>query len=291
MMKRSTSKLKYVVFLLLIQSFWLLMTGVWRGLDIINLGPKFLLDIILFIAVGLSVFSIIMIKEIFKVINKEMQFKIQKIELKEKEKLNKNLRIQKHDFANHLQTIYGMIQLEKEDEVKAYIQDLNHELANTKLYQNELSNSVLDSILIPKKLKAMQAGIQFNCQIEDEITGVQMSLKKIFRIVSNLIDNAIDATKDFNSKDKLIKVLGKYKGNEYVLSVYNSGPIIEKNLLTEILKPGFSTKGEDRGFGLYIIKSLIEENDGRLEIKSEKRYGTEFICYLPRERKSERKAN
>lgn len=239
-----------------------------------------LLDLILFLALILSILSIVMVKELFKLSKFKTEFKVLQIKLEENQKLIKSLRQQKHDFSNHLQTLYGMIQLNKQQKAKDYIKSLSQELTQLNFGQTDVANSVLDSILIPKKMKAVKQGIKFEYQIEEEVEQVALPLNKVFRIISNLVDNALDATQEYKKKRK-IKVRGMRKEKQYLISVYNTGPIIPGELEDMIFAAGFSTKGEDRGFGLHIIKSLVEDVGGKLIVKSEEGYGTEFRCQLP----------
>ncbi|MBM7623126.1 sensor histidine kinase [Sporohalobacter salinus] len=279
----SNSKVKYIIIILLTQSFLLLLFNNKIQFGYFKSQPL-LANAVLLVTICLSILSIlsiIMIKEVFKLINREMEFKLQEIKLEEKEKLIRNLRSQKHDFANHLQTLYGMAQLDKNKKAKKYIKSLSQDLANLKYDETEVTDTILDSILIPKKEKAIKEDLDLSYQIDQGIESIKLPLNKIFRIVSNLVDNAIDATKDFNEECK-IEIKGKNKNKEYILKVFNTGPVIEDKLIGEILQAGFSSKGGERGYGLYIVKSLVEEAEGRLEIESEPNYGTEFICYFPK---------
>lgn len=276
----SNSKTKYIIIILLSQSFLLLILNAGSQINFFDSQPL-LLNIFLFITICLSILSVIMIREVLKLINHEMEFKLQKVKLEEKEKLIQNLRSQKHDFANHLQTLYGMVQLGKNKKAQKYIKSLSKDLANLKYDQTEVTNTILDSILVPKKEKAAKENLEFNYQIDEGIESIKLPLNKIFRIVSNLVDNAIDATKDF-SEECRIDIRGRNGSEEYILSVFNTGPVIEDKLVGEILEAGFSSKGNERGYGLHIVKTLVKEADGRIEIESEPDYGTEFICYFPK---------
>ncbi|MCK8824557.1 sensor histidine kinase [Fuchsiella alkaliacetigena] len=282
MIKFNNSKLQYLIIVLLLQTFLLLLFTIWESLDIFNLSHEIFLRVILFVVIGLSILSVLMVKEAFKLMKYEVEYKLQKLKVKEQEKLIKSLKSQKHDFLNHLQTIFGMLQMEKENQVKSYISSLDKDLNEISFANTELSDSILDCILVPKEFEAIQTEIEFEQQVEEGVEQIELSLDKVFRIVGNLVDNAIEATASFKGEKK-IEIEGKDKGAEYLLRVYNSGPIIEKEELKSILEPGFSTKGEGRGFGLYIIKTLIEDAGGKLKVKSEKDYGTEFCCFLPKE--------
>ncbi|SJZ99982.1 sensor histidine kinase [Selenihalanaerobacter shriftii] len=282
MHKFKNSNLKYVVIILLTQTLLLLIVAIGLKTNFFEvIAINYLLDFLLFIAVGTSILSIIIVKQLFKIMEIEVNSKIQKMQLNKNRELIESLRSQKHDFLNHLQTIYGMVQLNKQKRIKEYIKSLNQNISIINCNQNDISNSILDSILMPKKRKASKAGIEFIYYADERIEGIKLTLDKIFRIIANLVDNAIDATQEFEG-DKKIELRGENKRYKYILSVYNSGPVIDQGLIEQLFESGFSTKGEGRGYGLHIIKSLVEQAEGKLEVKSEEGFGTEFTCVFPK---------
>ncbi|AGB42474.1 hypothetical protein Halha_2601 [Halobacteroides halobius DSM 5150] len=100
MKNNNKSKLYYVIIILISQSFLLLLVATWRDINVFNIvSNNTLLEIILFTAIILSLISIVLIKELFKMVNREMEYKIQQIKLSEKRKLIRKLREQKHDFS------------------------------------------------------------------------------------------------------------------------------------------------------------------------------------------------
>ncbi len=271
------SKLSYVIIIILCQTFLLLFVTAWKQLDLFNISYDNILNIILFIAVGLSILSFIIIKELFVLIQEEVDYKVNQVRLEENQKKINKLRSQKHDFLNHLQTIHGMIELDKKKEVKEYIKSMRRDITDNKLQQEDKESCALESILSNKKEKAIRNGLNFSYQLEEGTAEINLPTNKLVSIISNLLDNAIDATRQFNA-GSMIKFQGKQEGQNYIISVYNNGSFINRKLQAQIFEPGFSTKGTNRGFGLYIIKSIIEEFDGRIELKSEEGFGTEFIC-------------
>jgi CitB family two-component system sensor histidine kinase MalK len=54
-----------------------------------------------------------------------------------------------------------------------------------------------------------------------------------------------------------------------------------KAMQNKILDKGFSTKGDNRGFGLYLLAQAIERLEGDLIISSKPGKGTIFAVYLP----------
>ena len=47
------------------------------------------------------------------------------------EKLNSNLRSQRHDYLNHLQVVYGLMEMEEYEELKAYLQPVYKDMLKT----------------------------------------------------------------------------------------------------------------------------------------------------------------
>ena len=74
-----------------------------------------------------------------------------------------------------------------------------------------------------------------------------------------------------------------YNINNIVISIQNNGPEIEENIIEKIFEQGFSTKDNkngDNGFGLYIVKEIIEKYNGSINVNSSKEL-TSFNIKLP----------
>ncbi|GAB6099634.1 ATP-binding protein [Halanaerocella petrolearia] len=279
-MSLNKSKLVYIKSALILQFFssLLLIINMYYNL----FTKKLSLGIILFIIMGISILMMSIIGDLFKLIDYKTKYELQDIKLEEQNEWIKKLRKHKHDFSNHLQTIYGMIQLNKDkEEIKEYIKSINQDLNKLNFKRDKVSDSILDSLLIGKQIKAKKLGIQFDYQVDPGVEGINLSIDKVFRIVSNLVDNALDATTE-STGERMIKVKGYDDGDLYLLLVFNTGSFIDKESRDQIFKLGYSNKGEVRGLGLNITQSLVQKADGKLEVRSVKDLGTEFMCYLPK---------
>jgi signal transduction histidine kinase len=61
----------------------------------------------------------------------------------------------------------------------------------------------------------------------------------------------------------------------------DTGTGIPRENLPKIFNPFFSTRPDGTGLGLAITKNIVEQNGGKIEVKSEVNVGTKFIITLP----------
>jgi sensor histidine kinase regulating citrate/malate metabolism len=99
--------------------------------------------------------------------------------------------------------------------------------------------------------------------------------------IGNIIDNAFDAVLSDTQKDKekIVSLYAYSEEDRYCISISNNGPMIPENDLSRIFQNKFSTKASyegERGFGLFIVKELVSQNNGRISVTSSE-LETEFL--------------
>ena len=98
---------------------------------------------------------------------------------------------------------------------------------------------------------------------------------------TNLISNAIQAIK----KDGKITIeTKKVNADQHVeISIQDTGGGIPEDVIPKIFDPFFTTKdvGKGTGLGLSISHEIIEQHQGKIEVKSQIGEGTTFIITLP----------
>lgn len=104
---------------------------------------------------------------------------------------------------------------------------------------------------------------------------------KIKQIISNLLSNAIKYT----MKGKVTFDVDK-KDDELVFEIVDEGIGIPKEKLDEIYKPfnridNKESLIEGNGFGLFVVKGLIDLLNGDIEVKSELEKGSSFTVRIP----------
>ena len=178
------------------------------------------------------------------------------------EELYKEVRSFRHDYTNLLTSLRLGIEEEDMDQIKevydSVLKDSSEKLQDNKYDLGRLVNvrdRALKSLLAGKFLKARDKNIVFNVEVPEEIQVEGMSLLDFLTIVSILCDNAIEASAEASQPHVSIAFLKN--GAQEIFIIENS--IKEEGIdISEIFSFGVSSKGEERGVGLYTVMKIVE---------------------------------
>jgi len=93
-------------------------------------------------------------------------------------------------------------------------------------------------------------------------------------ILGNLLENAVEAIGESARREIWVDL--QHDSDRLVVTVEDSGPGIPPEHRERLFQPGFSTKGEDRGFGLFHVSKRVTALGGRLEVTDREGGGTVF---------------
>ena len=180
------------------------------------------------------------------------------------EELYKEVRSFRHDYSNLLTSLRLGIEEEDMEQIKevydSVLKDSSQKLLDNKYDLGRLVNirdRALKSLLAGKFLKARDKKIVFNVEVPEEIQVEGMSLLDFLTIVSILCDNAIEASAEASQPHVSIAFLKN--GAQETFIIENS--IKEEGIdISEIFSFGASSKGEERGVGLYTVMKIVESH-------------------------------
>ena len=184
------------------------------------------------------------------------------------------LRANEHEYKNHLNAIYSIIQVSDEKEIKSNInkyigniKENNH--LNNLLY---VDNTILKAILYSKMSLAEEKGIDIKYDITSNLEDIDLDDMDLVVVLSNLLNNAIEGVEGTENPwiNVVISELNNKDKKEYIIRVSNSVNDINQIDLSSITNKGTTTKGENRGYGLYNVKKLIKKVNGNILIEMEK---------------------
>ncbi|MDM9384287.1 ATP-binding protein [Chlorogloeopsis sp. ULAP01] len=105
------------------------------------------------------------------------------------------------------------------------------------------------------------------------------------QVFMNIISNAIDALLEQEEQEnKHILIQTETIDEKYIrVIIQDNGPGIELENQSKIFEPFFTTKPVNKGtgIGLAISGQIIDKHQGKIFVKSEPAYGTEFIIEIP----------
>jgi PAS domain S-box-containing protein len=104
------------------------------------------------------------------------------------------------------------------------------------------------------------------------------------QVVLNILSNAKDVLIDRNIKDKEVQISTFQKENNIFIEISDNAGGIPKGVIEKIFEPYFSTKeeGKGTGIGLYMSKTIVEENmDGKLSVRNNDN-GAVFTIMIPK---------
>lgn len=192
--------------------------------------------------------------------------------------LNTEMRKQRHDFLNHLQVIYSLLELEESKEAIQYIEKVHSDL-NRIGKTLKTDHPAINALIAAKANDAEETGIAFTAIVSSSLSALPLSAFEVCRALSNLIDNAFDAL--IGQPDGVIRVSFEENASQYRLTVSNNGPAIDPESLEKIFNAGYSSKGTDRGMGLAIVTDIAKSGGGALYVDSTQAI-TKFIIELPK---------
>ncbi len=198
-----------------------------------------------------------------------------------------------HQLGTPVSSLQGWLEILKEQEVNASIvpeiaKDVSRLLLITDRFgkigsepQLELSkpaDQIHHMLEYMKKRTGGQVNFVFN---DDSLANIVTLLSPpLFEwVLENLIKNALDAIEGNGT----ILISAKINEQTILIDVNDTGKGISKNNLTNVFKPGFTTKKRGWGLGLSLSKRIIEQyHKGKLFVKwSELGKGTTFRIILP----------
>ena len=144
---------------------------------------------------------------------------------------------------------------------------------------DEWLNGLLDEVLnqgnIPESIVCIR---ELNANVE-----VSVDTEHLRRAIINVVNNAVDAMQEKgHSKDEnRLTISTRTIGKRLEIRVSDTGDGIPDEMRGKLFEPLFSTKSFGVGLGLPIVKGIMEQHGGGIEISSHANEGTTVVLWLP----------
>ena len=182
------------------------------------------------------------------------------------DELNRALRAQRHDFLNHLQVVFSLIEMEEYKEAGDYIEKVYGDMQSVSRAMRTDSPAI-NALLRAKLADCENAGILTQLDAAGSWQSLPMPVWEFCRVLSNLIDNAIDALE--HTPNSSLRIMLRQDVHGFAFSAANNGPKIPPEDMRRIFEPGVSSHGEGRGMGLYIVRKTLQKYGGEIHVTSD----------------------
>ncbi len=142
---------------------------------------------------------------------------------------------------------------------------------------------IIDSLLKELTPSIEEKKIKISKELDSKIKKIPLDAKLIRMVIQNLLTNAIKYTPEGG----LVDISAKKRRKDLLISIKDTGYGIPKKEQSKIFGKMFraeNIKEKDTtgsGLGLYIVKSVIEQSEGRTWFESEEGKGTTFSFTIP----------
>jgi len=168
-----------------------------------------------------------------------------------------------HDYLNHLNTLLALA--EKDDKTREikYLKD-QIKVETDSIDLIDTGDPVINAVLNIKYREAKTKGIIMPL-ILDDLSDLKISDSDIVTILSNILDNAIEATEQCDTPKIVLRISKQVQEKKLCIDSSNT---CKQQIYDD--KKRFTTKGdkENHGFGITNIRYAVEKNNGECIIDS-----------------------
>jgi len=180
-----------------------------------------------------------------------------------KQRSDTEIRRIKHDMKNHLICIRDLAAQGRYDELDSYIGEISEAVSSADRLIHT-GSGIIDAIVNEKAATAKKLGVRF--EWEGTVSGLTISAVDSCTLVSNLLDNALEACDKVDVAKRYISLSFRRSEHFLLMTCENSAPRVVE------LADGrpLTTKSDkyEHGFGLGNIERCVVKYGGHLDLSS-----------------------
>lgn len=192
------------------------------------------------------------------------------------------LRAQRHEFANTLHTIGGLIELGESDAALAMVRREGDGGAISGVEESGIHDLELAALVLAKRARARELGVRLTVDASGLAVPFAAEGADLVTIVGNLVDNALDAA---GMQGRVRVTLVSQAGADAVgrIVVEDDGPGVPETEREAIFDLGHSSKGagRGRGYGLTLVRRVVARLGGDVRVDDADLGGARLTVTLP----------
>lgn len=133
------------------------------------------------------------------------------------------------------------------------------------------------AVLAPTDLNALvrdfmglydNATVPVRVELCEPCPPVLADAQQVRQLLHNLVQNAQDAMADQPDAEVLLRTRSSESGQRVRLSIVDQGPGFAEHILKRAFEPYVTTKVKGTGLGLAVVKKIMEEHGGRVDLSN-----------------------
>lgn len=218
-----------------------------------------------FIAILLNLVGVVVVRSLYLKELEEEKFKATEIKYINLLEKNRIYHQHHHDLKNHLTVIHGLLNLGEYMELNEYL-DSYIDSVNDVLLKVDTGVDEVNILFTSKIQEAKRKNIEVDIVLKTKVKCSKRYVLDLVAILGNILNNAIEAVQELEISSRKITIALYQNPLEYTFEFNNPMVASDSGSDNLFLREGFSTKGEGRGHGLYIVKKLTERMNGSVDI-------------------------
>lgn len=255
------------------------------GVYIIRFKILTLIDIRIYLVLFVMALYIFFLTAVFlrykkAVIEKEAELHLQKVYAESYQNMIVRIQTKQHEFDNHINTIMSQHYMYRDYESlveiqSKYIKDLSSDNKFNKMLTR--GNPLVIGFLYSKFILFDQNGIDVTYKLDFEELDCRIPLFRLVEILGNFLDNAADATKNCTLKKIHVTILEQ---EDISIEVRNLSDWIPVQEVSQFFRKGYSSKGDNRGIGLYHVSEICREYDIELSCANQNIQNDNWLSFF-----------
>lgn len=172
-----------------------------------------------------------------------------------------------HEYKNQMLCIETLAENGEYDKLKSYVKSITGNL-NRELDMIDTNNKIVNAVLNAKYREAVDNNILMVFKIND-LSGINISDEDIVQVLSNLLDNAIEAARQCDINHRLIKLKFTCEDAHTILSVSNTYKY-EPQITDDGYMITRKEEKQEHGFGLRNVMAVLDKYNARHVIRCER---------------------
>ena len=122
-----------------------------------------------------------------------------------------------------------------------------------------------------------QHKVKVKLELRADVPDMPLDVNQMKQVFYNLVRNACQAMGDGGK----LTVMSTYNDDQVIISFQDSGKGISRENMGNLFQPFFTTRKTGTGLGLLIVRRIVREHGGEIDIESREGVGTKVTIFLP----------